>query len=263
MTDKLLPCPFCWSTASLETGLTANVGGEEIQYVTCVSCSAQADPHDWQTRPDAPAPQDQTNVDALQAQVAFTLSDASRLLRKQDVQGACPHPDDCFYESDRVRCGPCAVKASASKGIEIDDTHSHLPEVCRLRREVKAAQARIAELEATTPPQTNMEGLSDQQVEAVLHLIENRLCIVWAKIGAREEFANQLRVLEPAPEEERETCEACGDAFEDGDMVYWLADDTGHIHADCCGPERESYVGEDGEPLKDGDPIPQPFAWRA
>ncbi|QIG72951.1 hypothetical protein EVB98_029 [Rhizobium phage RHph_N3_2] len=79
---------------------------------------------------------------------AFTLSDASRLLRKQDVQGACPHPDDCFYESDRVRCGPCAVKASAAKGVEIDDTHSHLPEVCRLRREVKAATARIAELEA-------------------------------------------------------------------------------------------------------------------
>ncbi|MDP9837569.1 hypothetical protein J2T09_002321 [Neorhizobium huautlense] len=57
-TNKLLPCPFCWSTASLETGLTANVGGDEIQYVTCVSCSAQADPHDWQTRPDAPAPQE-------------------------------------------------------------------------------------------------------------------------------------------------------------------------------------------------------------
>lgn len=48
---KLLPCPFCWSSASLETGLTANIGGEEIQYVTCVECSAQADLHDWQTRP--------------------------------------------------------------------------------------------------------------------------------------------------------------------------------------------------------------------
>ncbi|MGQ3294240.1 MAG: hypothetical protein ACT6U0_18765, partial [Shinella sp.] len=82
-------------------------------------------------------------------QVAFTLSDASRLLRKQDIQGVCPHPDDCFYESDRVRCGPCAVKASAAKGIEIDDTHSHLPEVCRLRREVEAATARITDLEET------------------------------------------------------------------------------------------------------------------
>lgn len=56
MNAKLLPCPFCWSSASLETAVTANVGGEEIQYVTCVECSAQADPHDWQTRPEAPAP---------------------------------------------------------------------------------------------------------------------------------------------------------------------------------------------------------------
>lgn len=74
------------------------------------------------------------------------------------------------------------------------------------------------------------------------------------------EEANHL--LEPAPEEEAEICEACGEPFEDGDMVYWMADDTGHIHADCCGPERESYVGPDGEPLKDGEPIPEPFVYR-
>lgn len=101
------------------------------------------------------------NVADLAAQVAFTMSDASRLLRKQDVQGACPHPNDCFYETDRVRCGPCAVKASAYKGVEIDDTHSHLPEVCRLRREVRAAAARIAELESTASAATNMPGLED------------------------------------------------------------------------------------------------------
>ncbi len=95
-----------------------------------------------------------------------------------------------------------------------------------------------------------------------MHLLENRLCIIWSKIGAREEFANLLRVLEPAPEEEPEICEACGEPLEDGDMVYWSADDTGHLHADCCGPERESYVGPDGAPLKDGEPIPEPFVYR-
>lgn len=114
----------------------------------------------------------------------------------------------------------------------------------------------------TPPPSTHLLGLSDAQVEAVLHLVESRLCIVWSKIGAREEFANQLRVLELAPEDPVEICEACGEPFEDGDLVYWIADDTGHIHADCCGPERDSYVGPDGAPLKDGDPIPEPFAYR-
>lgn len=98
-------------------------------------------------------------AEKLAAQVAFTLTDASRLLRKEDIQGACPHPDDCFYESDRVRCGPCAVKASAARGVDIDDTHSHLPEVCRLRREVKsletratAAEERLKRLEAMHEP---------------------------------------------------------------------------------------------------------------
>lgn len=114
----------------------------------------------------------------------------------------------------------------------------------------------------TPPPSSHLLGLSDAQVEAVLHLVESRLCIIWSKIGAREEFANQLRVLEPAPEDPVGLCEACGEPFEDGDLVYWMADDTGHIHADCCGPERDSYVGPDGAPLKDGDPIPEPFAYR-
>jgi len=36
------------------------------------------------------------------------------------------------------------------------------------------------------------------------------------------------------------------------------------LHATCCGPERESYVNlETGEPLKDGEPIPKPFKFRA
>lgn len=105
-------------------------------------------------------------------------------------------------------------------------------------------------------------SLTEDQISAVMHLIESRLCIIWPKISAREEFENALRVLEPAPDDEVETCEACNIPFKDGDMVYWRSDDSGHIHADCCGPERESYVNADGEPLKDGEPIPKPFAWR-
>lgn len=117
-----------------------------------------------------PAPQ--PNVAALEEQVAFTLSDASRLLRKQDVEGACPNPDDCFYFGDRVRCEPCAVKASAAKGIVVDDTHSHLPEVCRLRREVRAATARIAELEAAPAPEKHVEPV---EIPGELEMFEGKL----------------------------------------------------------------------------------------
>lgn len=107
------------------------------------------------------------------------------------------------------------------------------------------------------------QALNDDQVDAVLQLIERRLCIIWSQVGAREAFANELRLLEPPAAEDQVLCIACDIPFEDGDMVYWCSDDTGHIHADCCGPERESYVNPDGSPLKDDEPIPQPFAWRA
>lgn len=112
-------------------------------------------------------------------------------------------------------------------------------------------------------PAPNLLALSEDQIAAVLHLVESRLCIIWAQVGAREAFANELRVLEPISDDEAELCTACDVPFEDGDMVYWNSDDTGHLHAGCCGPERECYVNADGEPLKDGEPIPAPFAWRA
>lgn len=55
-------------------------------------------------------------------------------------------------------------------------------------------------------------------------------------------------------------CGICSLGFVEGDRC--LTDvELGPVHADCCGPERESYVGADGEPLKDGEPIPTPWMW--
>lgn len=56
-------------------------------------------------------------------------------------------------------------------------------------------------------------------------------------------------------------CFVCDEPIRDGDPVYEDVND-GLLHADCCGPERESYAGADGEPLKPGEPIPQPWIYR-
>lgn len=65
-----------------------------------------------------------------------------------------------------------------------------------------------------------------------------------------------------AQDESDETrCLACDLVIREGDEVF--LDASGDIiHAACCGPERESYTGPGGEPLKDGEPIPRPWKWR-
>ena len=62
-------------------------------------------------------------------------------------------------------------------------------------------------------------------------------------------------------DDDLDRCIACDVPFVDGDDV--LSDAGGGcIHSACCGPERESYVNDDGEPLKPGEPIPSPWKWR-
>lgn len=62
------------------------------------------------------------------------------------------------------------------------------------------------------------------------------------------------------PDDDTETCIACDIAFKDGDMV--LNDESGGaLHTACCGPERESYVNGNGEPLGPDDPIPEGYRW--
>jgi hypothetical protein len=55
-------------------------------------------------------------------------------------------------------------------------------------------------------------------------------------------------------------CIACGLALKPGDL-YYPDHNGGEIHAACCGPEPEAFRGDDGEPLKPGDPTPAPSIW--
>ncbi|MFK0336820.1 MazG-like family protein [Agrobacterium deltaense] len=83
----------------------------------------------------------------------------------------------------------------------------------------------------------------------------------WPKVTAKHE-GDETAPSQLILQEDADCCIACDAPLVEGDLVYWDVSDTGYLHADCCGPERKSCVNEDGEPLKDGDPIPQPFPYR-
>jgi hypothetical protein len=57
-----------------------------------------------------------------------------------------------------------------------------------------------------------------------------------------------------------ERCYACEKAFKVGDAYY--PDINGFdLHADCCGGDPESFVDENGDPMKPGDAVPKPLIW--
>jgi hypothetical protein len=64
------------------------------------------------------------------------------------------------------------------------------------------------------------------------------------------------------PSNDADRCIACGVPFSSGDRVYDDINNGGTMHAECCGPERECYVNADGDPIADGEPIPQPYGWQ-
>ena len=78
--------------------------------------------------------------------VARALTDPQRMLWKDDVEGICLSVDLCFEYGDTTRCWPCAAKQSASLGIAVDTSQPALPEVARLRRELKAQGDRVAQV---------------------------------------------------------------------------------------------------------------------
>lgn len=64
----------------------------------------------------------------------------------------------------------------------------------------------------------------------------------------------------PMPPNGIEGCIYCGQPFKEGDLV--LNEYEGGLgHIGCFGAERESYVGRNGEPLRDDEPIPTGRPW--
>lgn len=59
---------------------------------------------------------------------------------------------------------------------------------------------------------------------------------------------------------DEELCIACDLQMIAG-QKYYNDVSGGVIHADCCGEDREGYVGSDGESLDPADPLPTPLIW--
>lgn len=73
-------------------------------------------------------------------------------------------------------------------------------------------------------------------------------------------FFDPFNAIPQQPDIDEDTCIACGGTLNEGDMVLH-ENSGGFIHAACCGPDSDGYCDENGEPLKDGAPTPEPFAY--
>lgn len=90
-----------------------------------------------------PETTEQAELEMLRDAMRFTLTDCQRLLRESDVEHICPSRELCFEYSDRVRCGPCAIKQSEVYGVEPDHSLPFAPEQYRLKRQLRAAETEI------------------------------------------------------------------------------------------------------------------------
>lgn len=74
-----------------------------------------------------------------------TLTDPQRLLWRDDVEGICPTPGACWEYGETARCGPCAIKQAAAIGVESNLSVPNLPEVYRLRRQLRAMGVEVSD----------------------------------------------------------------------------------------------------------------------
>ena len=99
----------------------------------------------WHRNPDGPEASTaiaslQADNEALRNTIRRTMTDPQRMIWRDDVEDICPSPAMCFEYGEHVRCGPCAVKQAAVRGVETDHSVPNLPEVYRLRRELASLQ---------------------------------------------------------------------------------------------------------------------------
>jgi len=56
-------------------------------------------------------------------------------------------------------------------------------------------------------------------------------------------------------------CMGCNMKLVEGDLFYPDVS-GGYLHAECCGTDPDLFVDDDLNPLKPGDPLPEPSVWR-
>lgn len=79
----------------------------------------------------------------------FWMTDGQRLLHRDEARTVCETVDLCFEHGQHAvaRCGPCAAKLAARAGVEVQWYTASNPEAMRLRRELAAAEAKLAALQ--------------------------------------------------------------------------------------------------------------------
>ena len=150
---ELKPCPFCggeshyseywphWDTKEHAVWCFAECGGRVTAPTKTKAISAwntRAHDINLQTVLAYESGQQSMNaeIERLRERERRRLADTGRTIWRDEMEGVCHSIDMCFEYGDRVRCGPCAIKASLSQGVDPDFSLPALPEVSRLKREI-------------------------------------------------------------------------------------------------------------------------------
>lgn len=145
----------------------------------------------------------------------------------------CWNPGECaIISADMARSTPLA-EGGVPEGQQDSSSQDHAPATGSALDPADEAQMALCHLDFIT----NLPGVHPHRAASIRRALERLASFSDATL-----------------------CIACQGRLRGGDRYYADAS-GGFIHADCCGPERESYTGAGGDPLGPDEPIPEPSIW--